>query len=371
MGGWPVEDTGPIDTGPVDTGPVDSAPVSGQMVPGQMVPDQMGPPDQLDPGQLDPGRAAPGQIVSGDDVDALAGDAFPVALRAAIRASGLSLDRIQYRLRARGLTISVTALSYWQSGRRRPERPESMSALKHLEEVLGVEPGSLMALLGPPRPRGRAQRTPAALPIEALWANKEQLAPLLSRMDLGSDSSLTRISQHDRVEIAPDRGEQNVRVRQVLRAEHDGADRWISVYDVARPGNPLPRIVPTQSCSLGRVAKDTSAGIVVTELVFDRPLARGETVIMEYEVAFAGPPYARSDDSFCRKFRLPVRDYVVEMRFDPTDPPTYCYQVATPADDADGSTRRELVIDNAGRTHAVVLGFGPGTFGVEWSWIES
>jgi transcriptional regulator with XRE-family HTH domain len=304
-----------------------------------------------------------------DEVDALSGDAFPIALRAAIRASGLSLDRIQYRLRARGLQISVTALSYWQSGRRRPERPESMSALKHLEEVLGVESGSLTALLGPPRPRGRAQRTPSPIPIEALWENKAELAPLLARMDLASDTSLTRISQHDRVEIAADRGEKSVRVRQVLRAEHDGADRWVSVYDVARPGNPLPRIVPLQSCRLGRIAKNPEVGLVVTELVFDRPLSRGETVIMEYEVAATGPPYARSDDMFCRKFRLPVRDYVVEMRFDPADLPAFCRQAATPAEDSDSATKRDMVVDRAGRTHAVVLGFGPGTFSVEWGWV--
>jgi transcriptional regulator with XRE-family HTH domain len=303
-----------------------------------------------------------------DEVDALAGDAFPIALRTAIRASGLSLDRIQYRLRARGLTISVTALSYWQSGRRRPERPESLSALKHLEEVLGVESGSLTALLGPPRPRGRAQRTPTAISIESLWDNRDQLRPLLERMNLASDTSLTRISQHDRVEIAPDRGERSVRVRQVLRAEQDGADRWISVYDVAKEGNPLPRIVPLQSCRLGRVAQDPVAGLIVTELLFDRPLARGETVIMEYEVASAGPPYPRSDDSFCRKFRLPVRDYVVEVRFDPADPPAYCHQTAIPADDVEAAARRDLVIDNSGRTHAVILSFGPGTFGIEWGW---
>src|SRR5919198_1269046 len=84
--------------------------------------------------------------------DSLGSDAFPTALRAAIQASGLSLDRIQYRLRSRGVSVSVTALSYWQSGRRRPERAESLAALGHLESVLGVAPGSLMALLGAPRP---------------------------------------------------------------------------------------------------------------------------------------------------------------------------------------------------------------------------
>ena len=52
--------------------------------------------------------------------DNLAADAFPTALRTAIQASGLSLDRIQYRLRARGVSVSVTALSYWQSGRQAP-----------------------------------------------------------------------------------------------------------------------------------------------------------------------------------------------------------------------------------------------------------
>ncbi|TCO49845.1 helix-turn-helix domain-containing protein [Actinocrispum wychmicini] len=311
---------------------------------------------------------AVGETSAVDEVDALAGDAFPVALRAAIRASGLSLDRIQYRLRARGLTISVTALSYWQSGRRRPERPESLSALKHLEEVLGVESGSLTALLGPPRPRGRAQRAPAAISMDALWDNKDQLGPLLSRMDLASDTALTRISQHDRVEIAADRGEHSIKVRQVLRSEQDGADRWISLYDVARPGNPLPRIVPLQSCQLGRVAKDPEAGLIVAELLFDRPLARGETVIMEYEVASDGPPYPRNDDVFCRRFRLPTRDYVIEMRFDPADPPSYCHQVATPAEDVSASARREMVVDASGHTHAVALGFGPGTFAVAWGW---
>ena len=102
-------------------------------------------------------------------VDSLAADAFPTALRTAIQASGLSLDRIQYRLRARGVSVSVTALSYWQSGRRRPERAESLAALGHLESVLGVAPGSLIALLGPPRPRGRVQRESSRLPIQALW----------------------------------------------------------------------------------------------------------------------------------------------------------------------------------------------------------
>ncbi|MGA6165336.1 transcriptional regulator [Amycolatopsis magusensis] len=82
---------------------------------------------------------------------------FAAALRAAIRARGLGLERIRFRLLDRGVPVSLATLSYWQSGRCRPERPESLAALSELEDVLEVPPGSLTRLLGPPR-----RRTPAA-----------------------------------------------------------------------------------------------------------------------------------------------------------------------------------------------------------------
>lgn len=72
---------------------------------------------------------------------------FATELRAAIRASGLGLDRIQDRLRRRGIPISVTALSYWQSGKRQPVRARSISAIHALEEILGRPRGSLVGLI--------------------------------------------------------------------------------------------------------------------------------------------------------------------------------------------------------------------------------
>jgi hypothetical protein len=85
----------------------------------------------------------------------LAEGPFGVALRAAIRARGLGLDRIRYRLRGRGTAVSLATLSHWQSGRCRPERPESLQALRNLEDILNVPDGSLSRLLGPPRARTR------------------------------------------------------------------------------------------------------------------------------------------------------------------------------------------------------------------------
>ena len=88
---------------------------------------------------------------------------FAEALRAAIRARGLGLERIRYRLRGRGTSLSLATLSHWQSGRCRPERPESLQALEYLEEILRVPEGSLRRLLGPPRSRGTYHQPAAPL----------------------------------------------------------------------------------------------------------------------------------------------------------------------------------------------------------------
>lgn len=291
---------------------------------------------------------------------------FPDALRAAIKASRLSLDRIQHRLSLRGVTISVATLSYWQSGRRRPERPESLEALRHLETVLGVPQAGLSALLGPPRPRGRRTRPASMMPIDALWARRERVANLLAKVDTSSDSRLGRISQHDRIEIAADGGQRSCWVRQILRAEQDGPDRWVLVFDAE--GAEVPDLTSLRNCHLGRTAVDREANLLVAELVFERPLARGETLIMEYQLVQPRPPYPSGGDCFARKFRLPVREYVIEVRFDPQAPPLRVQQYSVPAGDEGPSRRRNLTLDPSGGVHAVALGFGPGVFGVRWDW---
>src|SRR2546421_3415696 len=82
---------------------------------------------------------------------------FSHALRSAIKASGLSLNRIQYRLRERGAAVSSATLSYWQSGRRRPTRHDSLLVVRQLEEILRMPAGKLGALVGAPRARRRGR----------------------------------------------------------------------------------------------------------------------------------------------------------------------------------------------------------------------
>ncbi|MGW7791174.1 hypothetical protein ACWGKX_27315, partial [Streptomyces tricolor] len=82
---------------------------------------------------------------------ALRGGPFHVALRAAIAARGLPLQRVQHHLSRHGVKVGVTSLSYWQQGARRAPPPGGGGGRRG------------PAALGPPsapgrlagRPRGR------------------------------------------------------------------------------------------------------------------------------------------------------------------------------------------------------------------------
>jgi hypothetical protein len=285
--------------------------------------------------------------------ETLAAGPFHVALRAAISASGLALDRIRYRLRLRDVSISVPTLSNWQSGRRRPERPESLRALAELEDVLDLPPAALRSLLGPPRPRGRAARPAGPNGLAEAWGGA--VTALLAGVDTSSDGRLVRLSQHDMIAVDGNGRPSLVATRQVLRAAKDGADRWILVWEIGT-GTRLPEIIAGQHCRLHRLNADRDAGLMLGELVFDAPLHRGETIIMEYQVVYPSTPLKLPSDRFIRRFHLPTRDYVLEARFDPASPPARCIRTGSPG---------LLVPGQAGSVHLVEFNV-TGSIGIHW-----
>ncbi|ACU35663.1 hypothetical protein KCV87_11590 [Actinosynnema pretiosum subsp. pretiosum] len=307
----------------------------------------------------------PGRIGGG-------GDPFACALRTAIRAKGLSLERIQHRLRGRGSTVSIAALSYWQSGRRRPERPDSLTALAHLEEILDLGEGALRSLLGPPRPRGKARPRPVPASSPLGWvadaSASEPMAELLADVDTSSDHDLTRLSLRDQVELAMDGSTRRVRSRQVLRAERGGVDRVLLGYDTRLPGDPLPVIGTLRGCSLGRVATDPRNGLMIAELLFDRPLRRGERTAVEYELIYVAPHHPTFDNTHTRRFRHTVKEYVLEVRYDSRCRPARCEQFTSGLTDVEPAEVRETPVDAWGYAYAVAVDFGPGVVGLRWEW---
>ncbi|MFI5728730.1 XRE family transcriptional regulator [Kribbella sp. NPDC051587] len=289
---------------------------------------------------------------------------FPAALRAAIAARGLSLERIKQRLCELGAPVTIATLSYWQSGRSRPERGESLVALEHLETMLNLPGGSLTALLGPPRPRGRGlgHLADGGLGFTALWEHPESISNALHSIDTHWDERLTCISQHDVVVVGADGEERSALSRQVLRAQADGPDRWVLVVHLDDHNSPLPLVKPLRRCRLGRLVNRQAEGIVIAELLFDHPLARGETIMTEHALVNR-PPYPTATN-FERKFRLPVRLYALEVNFDKDALPCRPIRVTRAAD---GTEHREPVeLDNSDSLHGVALNFGPGCYGFQW-----
>ncbi|MFD9697491.1 XRE family transcriptional regulator [Lentzea sp. NPDC059081] len=281
---------------------------------------------------------------------------FAETLRAAVAARGLSLDRIRDHLARRGVSVSLATLSYWQTGRSRPERRSSLVAVGHLEDVLALSPGALTGLLGPVlRPRAQAGG------ISAFWPEPAVIDDVVEGVDTRWDARLTRVSQHDRVVVGPERGERSFLSRQVLRAEEDGPDRWVVILHLDEHDRPLPSIRPLRHCRLGRVVTRPADGLLVAELLFRTPLRRGQTVLTEHELVNHAPyPLATN---YSRKFRRPVHEYVLEVCFDSL--PRTCTRVVQ---DAGGRRTSGVRLDEGDSVLGVALRFGPGCYGFEWTW---
>lgn len=287
---------------------------------------------------------------------------FADALRTGIQARGLSLERIQDHLKRRGVSVSLATLSYWQSGRSQPERRESLTAVGGLEEILRLPEGALTSLLLARRYRGRTSR-PMPVPLHRIWPRPDPLKAALAQLDARWEDHLTRVSFHDVIKIGADRAEKLIRTRQVLRAEQDGPDRVLVIFglDPETPGFPELRV--SKPLSLGDSVADFDARFMVTEVLFGRALARGETIISEHvaRLTLPGPPSFEWE----RRFRYPAREYVLEVKFHPSALPAECVAYSV----TEGPERvRPLALDPAHAVHLVALAVPAGRTGIRWSW---
>ena len=85
-----------------------------------------------------PRRGTPADLAA-----ALRTGPFHLALRSRARRTAASpCTAYSTSSRASGVKVGVTSLSYWQQGARRPQRTESLRAVRALEEILRAARGS-------------------------------------------------------------------------------------------------------------------------------------------------------------------------------------------------------------------------------------
>ncbi|WP_367127612.1 helix-turn-helix domain-containing protein [Saccharothrix sp. HUAS TT1] len=288
---------------------------------------------------------------------------FADALRAAIARRDLTLDRIRARLADRGVEISIATLSYWQQGRSRPERPNSLRALRELEGILDLPRDTLFEFLEPPRPRGR-RTTGGRLSLETLYgANPPIRAVLGDQPEPNPDIAVLTATETCFVDAR--RSLRRVSTTQVLRCTGDGCDRFVTVHGVDE-GDVMPSHVVVRGGKLGALKVSEDSGYASAEIEFGRSLGKNETAVVEYEWVMGESEVPSRGHE--RRFRATPDNYLLRVCFDRVTLPARCYAYQRPRVDAPAQQRRRIPVDPAGQAHLYLSKCDPGVHGISWEW---
>ena len=297
---------------------------------------------------------------------ALRGGPFHVALRAAITARGLPLQRVQHHLTRYGVKVGVTSLSYWQQGARRPQRAESLRAVRALEEILQLPEESLIRLLTTADGRTAAER-PAARSYRALVEASGALEKLLAELDSPLDGGLLALGHHERVRIGARRQLLERDSQHIVRAHREGVDRYVAIHHGDPGCAPEDMTVHAlENCRTGRVLWHHGTGVLVAELLFDTRLRMGDTFLFRYGVEDGT---AGASSEYLRGFGFSGGQYALEVRFAEEALPVRCHRFTQNSAAAPRSGRRELALSGRHRTvHMVEQRVRSGIVGIGWDW---
>jgi len=279
---------------------------------------------------------------------ALRGGPFHVALRAAIAARGLPLQRVQHHLSRHGVRVGVTSLSYWQQGARRPQRPESLRAVRALEEILQLPEESLIRLLAEPD-EGTSARRPAGRSYRSLVEASGVLQRMLAELGSPPDGGLHTLGHHELVRIGPRRELAARESHHIVRAHKDGVDRFLAVHH----GDP--------GCVPERMGVHA-----VAELLFDTRLRAGDTFLFRYGIEDGTAGVSRE---YVRGFGPAGGQYALQVRFDARALPSRCHRFAQHSPAAPRSGRQELRLSDPHHSvHLVEPRVRTGIVGIGWDW---
>ncbi|MEU2285037.1 hypothetical protein ABZ614_24365 [Streptomyces sp. NPDC013178] len=305
--------------------------------------------------------------VAAADLDAvLRGGPFHVALRAAIAARGLPLQRVQHHLSRHGVKVGVTSLSYWQQGARRPQRPESLRAVRALEEILRLPDESLIRLLTE-TDENTAGTQPTGRSYRSFLEASDVLDKLLVELECPADDGLHTLGHHERVRIGARRELLGRESQHIVRAHRDGVDRFVAVHH-GDPGSAPERMAlhALENCRPGRVRRHHATGILVAELLFDTRLRAGDTFLFRYGVEDGTAGASRE---YVRGFGAPGGQYALQIRFDENALPVRCHRFTRHSAAAPRGGRQELPLSQRHcSVHLVEPRVRSGMVGIGWDW---
>jgi len=272
---------------------------------------------------------------------------FHETLREAIRARGLTLERVRHHLAERGCTVGLSTLSGWQHGH---TRPASSQAVQALEDVLELPCGTLAALI----PHGELDERTGTL------------GELLDSLPGSRERGMDILSHHDKVLVDASGHAYTTWSRIVVRARRDGLDRYYTRFFGDR-GCDLDAVVvePVDNCRLGRVRRHPSVPVMVTEILFGQSLAAGQTWVFERRISDGG---GQPTLEYAYAVRQRVSQYVLQVRFDPAARPVECVSFAQPNLYEPVHRTARLALTPYHSVHLTAGNLVAGVLGIAWTW---
>ncbi|MFJ2056739.1 hypothetical protein ACIOMM_12405 [Streptomyces sp. NPDC087908] len=292
---------------------------------------------------------------------------FAVTFKEALRRRGLPLEHVRDHLQSHGITLSIATLSYWQSGRSLPEKPQSLRAIDVLEPFLGLASGTLRSLLRR-RPRGWVPPHDLAA-IRGVYGENSAMEQALGDGFAHFNAGLRRLVVHETVLVNAHRFVDEIRVTVAVRAVHDDARHLTVVHtldstradtgtiDLTVPHGPPPsvRVRPELSC-------------VIAEIPLGRRLVRNETAVIKY--ALRSTATTGVSHRYERRVTTPLQSYLLHLRFHPSAVPSKCWHYYGRRIDTEPQSRQLAALDDFSTTHLLPMKCTPGVYGIEWRWTD-
>ena len=193
------------------------------------------------------------------------------------------------------------------------------------------------------------------------------LEQLLTELESPLDGGLHTLGHHDRVRIGARRELLARESHHIVRAHHDGVDRFVAVL-LGDPGGVPDRVSvhALENFRTGRVRWDQDTGVLVAELLFDTRLHSGDTFLFRY--AFEDGTAGTSGEHV-RGFRVPGGQYALQVRFDERALPVRCHRITQHSAAAPRSGCEELKLSGHHRSvHLVEPRVRSGIVGIGWDW---
>lgn len=272
---------------------------------------------------------------------------FAAVLARAIEESGATLSGLRDQLSRAGTPVSLATLSYWRSGQREPERADSLEAITTLERVLGLEPLTLTSLVVPRR------LAPAA--FDALVG--------LEGAGIVGERDIRRVLFHLIVDVDQGGRVSTVRSVQVFEAvAREVPAVTIFVGPDADEGMNGTRVRSIAGGTL-EATRDVGDGISATRLIFERPLAAGESAVVELE--FDEPRDGLPETEYGIVAEQRLEECLVWVRFHPAALPRRTWLGLT---ENGVDTEWEVQLAGATGLHLRQRDFGPGVCYARWAW---